>query len=120
MMGMMNNHDAQFIDSALELAPQAINLAFGENTILPDDKPTIWSGHFSYGSTAGPFGGIGGQAITSFQHVVVVYEFECVFIYIGRKRYATGRMTTEFQNILELQQNPWTNRNYLKKPDAIV
>jgi len=46
-----------------------------------------WSFPKGFGSTAGPWGGIGGQMITSFQAVVVDFMQDDLLIYISGRFY---------------------------------
>lgn len=44
----------------------------------------IFVSYQTYGSTAGPRGGIGGQALTSFPQIVLVFkDYEVVYVYTG-------------------------------------
>lgn len=87
------------LDGQIQQAREIIKDYIGEETFIPD-LLDVYSWPQTWGSTACGFGGIGGQAITGAQTLVVLYETEqdrlaCVF-HNGRFAYLT-----RFDNIRE-------------------
>lgn len=106
----------KFIDEAVAHGRGAIRKKYPDTgDMLTYDPPRVVYDLYNYGSTAGPFGGIGGQMISSFPHVVVVWEYEYVYVYIGKGRGIAGRMTEPFQKAMMNQANPWTHAHHLNK-----
>ena len=114
---MSENNPGKFIDDAVAHGRGAITKKYGDSIGPMDmyDPPRVVYDYYSYGSTAGPFGGIGGQAITAFPHVVLVWEYEYVYVYVGRGKGIAGRMTEPFQKAMMNQANPWTHAHLLRK-----
>lgn len=74
-----------------------------------DCSPDITVRYHTYGSTAGPFGGIGGQALTSFPQVTVIYDLNFAMVYIGRGKGYCCYVTNSFLKALNDCVNLWTH-----------
>ena len=103
------------ICNALSAAPMELvnaGLIEHENYAKMLATPEIRVTYPSYPNTAGPRGGIGGQAITQVPCVVLIYEAWYVFVSADLSCYFCCRMSAEFQDLLNNGANPWTHRHH--------
>lgn len=108
------------IAAAIESGRKHFGQVYGDEFTSQADycKPWILCAEYTYGSTAGPFGGIGGQMISSFEHVTVIWECHYVYVHVGKDKGFGGIITREFHERLMRGENPWHLARFLKKKEA--
>lgn len=107
----------EMIDDAIEQGTVRLREMYGDEFDAFTDgcPPTILYAPYAYGSTAGPFGGIGGQMISSFPHVTVMWEQTYTYVYVGGSKGFGGKLTAEFYQRVMRGENPWNLARFLKK-----
>jgi len=110
------------IGTSLQQAPQELASA---GLISYDgarclESPEIRVTYHGYANTSGPRGGIGGQMITSFPCVVLIYEMGYAYVNAGAGCYFCCLVTAEFLQMLEKGANPWTHKHHFVKKKEVT